>query len=486
MVLIMFVPLSNKFFQTRTYLFFSIPFFLLIAGCGEHPQAQYVTSKVTNSLIDEARTGKFDKETNLNGVEDYLSELFGTPSEMVAWQRLPIHYGGIQGTVLEVKDGETFTVQFEETVDAFTEPQPAYWMTKSEKKGEQKGFTISNYNPVTNQITIQGELEKPPIAGTQFILNPGKQLKRGYSLYMQHCLHCHGTSGDGAGPTAKYLSPRPRDFRNGIFKFKSTKSGKKICRDDFITTIQQGIPGTYMPSFLLLEKEELQAIIEYVRWLAMRGEMERQMSLDLAGSYSKTVFANMLDGLEGDAKETKQIKMIQALQDYLKEEFPSEVNEMSLSISKKWNSVENDDSAKITPTKARPVYKQGSQEFKQSVERGRLLFRNKQKGACIDCHGPAGEGNGAMTETYQENKTVSPPQKYELPGLYDDWGNPIKPRDLTSGVYRGGRRPLDIYRRIRGGIEGTPMNAFNSQTLSEDEIWDLINYVMSLPFNKNQ
>ena len=48
----------------------------------------------------------------------------------------------------------------------------------------------------------------------------------GYALYRRNCLHCHGVSGAGDGPTAPFLYPTPRDYRKGIFKFTSTPSGK--------------------------------------------------------------------------------------------------------------------------------------------------------------------------------------------------------------------------------------------------------------------
>ena len=41
-------------------------------------------------------------------------------------------------------------------------------------------------------------------------------------LYREHCVHCHGISGDGSGPTSAFLNPYPRDFRLGKFKYKST------------------------------------------------------------------------------------------------------------------------------------------------------------------------------------------------------------------------------------------------------------------------
>ena len=56
----------------------------------------------------------------------------------------------------------------------------------------------------------------------------------------------------------------------------------------------------------------------------------------------------------------------------------------------------------------------------------------------------------------------------------------IKPRNLHSGIFRGGRRPLDIYYRLRGGIDGAGMPAFDK--LSEEEIWHVMDYVRDLPF----
>jgi hypothetical protein len=62
----------------------------------------------------------------------------------------------------------------------------------------------------------------------------------------------------------------------------------------------------------------------------------------------------------------------------------------------------------------------------------------------------------------------------------------ILPRDLRTGVYRGGSRPQDLYLRIVHGIEGTPMPAAPRQPeisvgLSESDIWDLVNFLLSLP-----
>ncbi len=97
----------------------------------------------------------------------------------------------------------------------------------------------------------------------------------GYAIYRRNCLHCHGVSGAGDGPTAPFLYPLPRDYRKGIFKFTSTASGAKPDRDDLRRTIKNGLHGTSMPAFdALLTAAEIEQVIDYVMFLSMRGETE--------------------------------------------------------------------------------------------------------------------------------------------------------------------------------------------------------------------
>jgi len=62
------------------------------------------------------------------------------------------------------------------------------------------------------------------------------------------------------------------------------------------------------------------------------------------------------------------------------------------------------------------------------------------------------------------------------------------PRNLRDGTYRGGRRPLDIFWRVSAGIAGTPMPASGPAgegaqgTLTQEEIWHIVDYVHSLPY----
>jgi mono/diheme cytochrome c family protein len=48
-------------------------------------------------------------------------------------------------------------------------------------------------------------------------------------------------------------------------------------------------------------------------------------------------------------------------------------------------------------------------------------------------------------------------------------------------VYKGGRRPIDLYWRIAKGITGAQMPA-HYPGIDHDQIWDLVNFVLALPY----
>ena len=46
----------------------------------------------------------------------------------------------------------------------------------------------------------------------------------GREVYDRWCAACHGVDGDGNGPGAGYMLPRPRDFTTGLYQIRSTGS----------------------------------------------------------------------------------------------------------------------------------------------------------------------------------------------------------------------------------------------------------------------
>ena len=87
----------------------------------------------------------------------------------------------------------------------------------------------------------------------------------GITAYRRYCVGCHGVDGDGKGPAARFLSPRPRDFRQGVYKFRSSEGQSPPTVDDLMRTITDGLHATSMPSWRLLSRFERLALVEYIQ-----------------------------------------------------------------------------------------------------------------------------------------------------------------------------------------------------------------------------
>lgn len=90
----------------------------------------------------------------------------------------------------------------------------------------------------------------------------------GRHLFQKHCADCHGESGRGNGPWAAELEIKPRNFRTGLFKFRTTPYGALPVDEDLIRTIKSGISGTSMPVFACLPDHEIAMIIKYLQTLS--------------------------------------------------------------------------------------------------------------------------------------------------------------------------------------------------------------------------
>jgi mono/diheme cytochrome c family protein len=300
---------------------------------------------------------------------------------------------------------------------------------------------------------------------------------QGEGLYRQHCVHCHGVTGNGRGPTAAFLNPYPRDFTRGTFKFKSTPIGIKPTQEDLRQILVHGIAGTAMPSFKLLSAGEVEALIDYVKYLAIRGEVERKLI-----EYSPDFY----DAEAEDPAENEEL-----LKQFYGREFL--VEEVLNEVVTSW--LESDEN--VTEIPERPgQYDRTSDEFdpaelEASQQRGRALYYTSVAN-CFSCHGPSQLGDGQANDYDQWTKEYfdwtlknDPNYPAKLERYIAITGLPprnIRPRNLREGIYRGGRRPIDIFWRIHNGIDGTPMPAANKSALSNDDIWDLVNYILSLPY----
>ncbi|HSF07539.1 MAG TPA: cbb3-type cytochrome c oxidase subunit II [Methylomirabilota bacterium] len=98
---------------------------------------------------------------------------------------------------------------------------------------------------------------------------------RGKEVYERRCVGCHGPKGDGNGPAATFLAPRPRDFTLGAFKFRSTPSGSLPTDGDLYRTLTRGVRWTAMPTWHELPEKDRITVIAYIKTFSSRWKEER-------------------------------------------------------------------------------------------------------------------------------------------------------------------------------------------------------------------
>ncbi len=436
---------------------------LPISGCSDG-QASYKHRESFEELAPFAKDYLGEK----------LDEHFGTPTQPVVWEDLPLRLHAADARVVASTSGSTGLRTLTVTVsdeNLAIEPGMEVMFLSGARLGEEEIGWIEEYDAETGVITFETELTGPaPAEGDRVVFGPGAVIQRGRMLYAEHCQHCHGVSGDGNGPTAQYLNPLPRDYRMGVFKFTSTAQPARASRTDLSRIVENGIPGTYMPSFKLLEPDEMSNIIEYVLYLSMRGELEWRMTQFLATDYSQEAVSERI--ADGESRGEIEEGFAEAIADEgeIAEEWTLRVE----LITESWQAGQ-EESSTIYPREPRV------EPTPESIARGRLIFLGADA-KCATCHGDSGLGDGPQTLAVQPPDPLTGDVHTE-PGLFDSWGNEITPRNLRSNIYRGGRRPLDLYRRIHSSIKGTPMPAFGT-SLSDQQIWDLVNYVMTMPYEE--
>ena len=307
------------------------------------------------------------------------------------------------------------------------------------------------------------------------------RLEKTSGLYREHCSHCHGITGDGAGPTAASLNPYPRDFRLGKFKFKSTPLGQPPTDHDLLTILKNGIPGSSMPSFRTLPDEELEALVHYVKYLTIRGQFERYLLGELAGLDGNPFIDLSLVETSPSGEEPSEDDV---------EEFEDQMytfigEGLQEGIIDRWLKPDR----KVTKIPPAPKdFDINHPSHEQFVKTGQKLFYSK--GNCLQCHGETGVGDGeagtydAWTNEWYKVAAVSPETYDEFLDTGALPARPIRPRNLNIPVYRGGDHPDDLYLRLVNGIEGTPMPS--STALTSDEIWAIVAYIKSLPFEKTR
>jgi len=271
--------------------------------------------------------------------------------------------------------------------------------------------------------TIRGDDETRSLAATLGLTDDN--LAAGSKLFRSRCQECHGVNGDGRGPTGPWLTPHPRDYRQGAFKFSSTRGGKPT-RADLFRTLTEGLPTTAMPSFRARTEEERHRLVDYVMFLSVRGRTELEV-----------LRAVLLHGEEGLDRDVR-----------------ADAAEVLKAELRAWARAEGEVIAVV-----RPDVPDDSPELADSIRRGHTLFVDAKGAGCASCHVSYG----------REGKLQ-----------YDVWGTLLKPANLTDVKRKASDAPEDLFRRVRAGIGPSSMPA--ASTLTDVQTWDVVHFLKALPY----
>jgi len=314
------------------------------------------------------------------------------------------------------------------------------------------------------------------------------------AVYVRNCINCHAWEGSGRGPGSAGVDPYPRDFRAGVFKYKSTTRLAKPLKADLTKTVKYGLAGSGMGAYDKLSEEQLADVIDFVIYLSIRGELERKL-LDYAISEFDLEAGE--DGkMDRWVAESNGQLVINADQQETIDELLTEIVTAWQESSDSLIEFEKPTDMPILAATPESWEKVTSDEaLLASVTKGKELFLGATA-ACASCHGPGGLGDGRTndyddwTKEWTVRINVDPTDKDALiPFLLRGALPPknIKPRNLRELALRGGRTPEDLYRRVRHGIAGAPMPAIQPVSspdelgLTEKDLWHVVNYVLAMP-----
>jgi mono/diheme cytochrome c family protein len=296
----------------------------------------------------------------------------------------------------------------------FTTPQSAQELTR-----ERMIAAVKTGVPGTAMVGWQSQLSEDQIAkvvdyvrNTYMAASVATDGSKGRQIYARVCSVCHGDRGTGSMWASANLRPAPRDF-------SAPQAKAELSRDRMIAAVAAGRPGTAMNGYgNRLSKEDMEAVVDYIRTAFMRIEGTPGIS----GTHARGI----------PAAEAK--------------------------AAEKTEKAEKDKSAKVAaaaPAAPSPAAVKANMALplpnglKGDAAAGRKFYDAN----CATCHGVKGDGQG--------------PRAYFI--------NP-KPRIFTSAESRAILSRPVLFAATAEGRRGSEMPAWD-KVLNPQEIADVSEYV---------
>ena len=100
-----------------------------------------------------------------------------------------------------------------------------------------------------------------PVEPTAFAQSQIGNLERGKVIFEEHCMECHGRTGDGRGPVGYFLAVQPADLLALETRMKSDSELFTIIKDGILFDEMHGWEG-------VLSNQDIHDVISYIRTLA--------------------------------------------------------------------------------------------------------------------------------------------------------------------------------------------------------------------------
>jgi mono/diheme cytochrome c family protein len=126
-------------------------------------------------------------------------------------------------------------------------------------KNSVSPLVLADSSSFVRDIPYQSASVLPPVDVMKVASATPELLAKGKELYKANCSSCHGDAGEGNGPTAVTLNPKPRNF----ISLAGWTNGSKVSQ--IYKTLQEGIVRNGMASYNYLPPADRFALIHYVR-----------------------------------------------------------------------------------------------------------------------------------------------------------------------------------------------------------------------------
>jgi mono/diheme cytochrome c family protein len=136
------------------------------------------------------------------------------------------------------------------------------WNLNTIGKNAVNPTVLQDSTTLIKDIPFQSPRVVPPVDVMKAGISKPELINKGHELFKANCVACHGENGQGDGPSASMLDPKPRNFHS----LAGWKNGSKVSQ--IYKTLEEGIAGSGMASYNYMPPEDRFALIHYTRMLA--------------------------------------------------------------------------------------------------------------------------------------------------------------------------------------------------------------------------